>query len=175
MKTTKKVRPNEDRRRIEDLNKSHPECEDDPVFWLQRGIDSAILGHSEDDLETCNRLYLALDILKSAQPATIPAEHTATPWVMQFDGPTEHARPHLIISADRKQWGQPIASTFRGRAEHRANAEFIVRACNSHEELCAALAELVKAEDVKMGRRAVKLRIEIARNALARAERGGSR
>jgi hypothetical protein len=43
------------------------------------------------------------------------------------------------------------------------------------EELCAALAEVVKAEDVKMGRRAVKLRIEIARNALARAERGGSR
>lgn len=63
--------------------------------------------------------------------------HTPTPWKLE--------NGHSII-ADHPFKGAPVATTYKladnGRAQQQipqeANASFIVRACNAHDELLAA-------------------------------------
>lgn len=54
------------------------------------------------------------------------AQHTPTPW---------KTGDLYIWGAD----GEPLDLAARPRPERKANAEFIIRACNSHDELVAAL------------------------------------
>jgi hypothetical protein len=67
--------------------------------------------------------------------------HTPTPW--KVIGGT------IILSGDeRKRWiGEvpPSASDFGDFEEDRANARFIVIACNTHDELLVALKNLTQA------------------------------
>lgn len=63
--------------------------------------------------------------------------HTATPWT--FDG-GDHA-PVLHLYA---QDGKHLFHGERSLAEQEANAAFIVRACNAHDELVAIVGELIR-------------------------------
>jgi len=73
------------------------------------------------------------------------AQHTPTPWkaVRENAHPTGGAL--LGVFVDRAD-GSCIAETFsncgQSDAECRANAAFIVRACNAHDALVAALSDL---------------------------------
>lgn len=76
------------------------------------------------------------------------AKHTATPWVVA----TNAGGPETLIRAGNERTGRRIADTFASqpsaktregyiasRKENEANAEFIVRACNAHDDLVKAL------------------------------------
>jgi hypothetical protein len=86
--------------------------------------------------------------------------HTPTPWAVAWDGsivPGSHVNRALGFSIDdnmgRNHYAQEIVPVLDddrfGRGTARANAAFIVKACNSHGELVAALedcAELIELE-----------------------------
>ena len=61
-------------------------------------------------------------------------KYTKTPWRYEVATKTIRAVPSNYWLATMDSWD--------GAVNHQANAEFIVRACNSHEELVEA-AELV--------------------------------
>jgi hypothetical protein len=60
------------------------------------------------------------------------AEHTPTPWTASED--SVFAKRHCLAICDTDIYPP---------AENRANAAFIARACNSHEELVAAAAAIL--------------------------------
>jgi len=66
-------------------------------------------------------------------------EHTATPWEVQVSGQQIHIGPHRIAHIN------PEGESLRGapRGADIANAEFIVRAVNAHEELKGVLEKLI--------------------------------
>lgn len=90
------------------------------------------------------------------------SKHTPIPWSV------DHNCTSFIIDAD----GVTVA-----QVEDDADAEFIVRACNSHDDLLEALKELVKLDDegeqafVDMGiqREPEHPSIRKARSAIAKA------
>ena len=58
--------------------------------------------------------------------------HTATPWAIRD--------MHIVLESDKYRVVATVANpTKELRTESIANAEFIVRACNSHDALVAAL------------------------------------
>ena len=70
------------------------------------------------------------------------SKHTAGPWFAD----------HLIVSAEVYGHPDPIAmmAVNGGRGDEAlANAQFIVRACNAHEDLLAALKALVDWQGVE--------------------------
>lgn len=80
--------------------------------------------------------------------------HTATPWKAIYDRDDfllhgfnydDHNEP-LIITDEEEPWTiASIAGGLEGNLiEQKANASFIVRACNSHEELLEVLKEVEK-------------------------------
>ncbi len=79
---------------------------------------------------------------------TQETKHTPTPWFSSADGcigTTEdgfNPIPHYSGMVEMAYYKEPLAL---------ANAEFIVRACNSHDEMIAAVEECIRAE---MNRRA---------------------
>lgn len=93
--------------------------------------------------------------------------HTATPFCY-FVG-NGNGRGLIRIEADNlsADAGQHIASMPRGDASE-ATAAFIVRACNSHDDLLAAMKEIVHAATYDESDLAVA--ILRARAAIARAE-----
>jgi hypothetical protein len=72
-------------------------------------------------------------------------KHTPGPWKAgRFN--TNPAAPIQIYGPDR----DPIVTTAHCYGDHDANAAFIVRACNSHDALVAALEHIVESiEDAK--------------------------
>jgi hypothetical protein len=78
---------------------------------------------------------------------TQTAKHTPGPWRVctAFVDPeivSDHATPHKIESIVQ----------FKGQRNALANAVFIVRACNSHERLLAALTGAVKTLEALYGK-----------------------
>lgn len=74
------------------------------------------------------------------QPDSARAEHTSLPWqhVQEYE---DLPRSRIIISAD---W-QMVADCECGSAEkNKANAAYIVRACNAYPDLVRALEPFVK-------------------------------
>lgn len=67
-------------------------------------------------------------------------QHTLTPWRAE----------HAVRTArtGMKEWqvisGTQVVASMVGTSAAEANAEFIVRACNAHDELVAALATLLR-------------------------------
>ena len=71
------------------------------------------------------------------------ANHTPTPWHY-----TDHVGPYLTVYADGAK-GRPIVKLTEpfycdGGGVARANAEFLCRAANSHEQLVAACRRLME-------------------------------
>jgi hypothetical protein len=65
---------------------------------------------------------------------------TPGPWVIQFGDDEDAAVPYFIVGADDTN----IVETDSGfYGPKLANAEFIVRACNAHDELLEALELMV--------------------------------
>jgi len=84
-------------------------------------------------------------------------KHTPGPWIVRTSGEVGTA-DEMLASV------YPIEAT--RTEERRANAAFIVRACNSHDDLLAAL-EKIAAGDGYYGAQAREYK-EIARSALAK-------
>jgi hypothetical protein len=77
---------------------------------------------------------------KPAAPAQqekkMEAKHTPGPWKYEADD-------NVIIGGDGLIMTWQTRSIDVGVAERDANAEFIVRACNSHDDLMAALEDMM--------------------------------
>lgn len=72
--------------------------------------------------------------------------HTPTPWRM---GPALHEGYHAAVMALSHTLIANFGDGSVGKAEHEANAAFIVRACNSHE---AMLKQLKATQAMLVGR-----------------------
>lgn len=72
--------------------------------------------------------------------------HTPTPWRRV---PALHEGYHAAVMAERHTLIANFGDGSLGRAEHEANAAFIVRACNSHE---AMLKQLKATQEMLAGR-----------------------
>jgi hypothetical protein len=111
----------------------------------------------------------AAEVVTAEQGSSISAtaRHTEGPWEIFARG--TNANPTCAIA---KVQGPIVAQTVGGNDE--ANAEFIVRAVNSHDELLAALKEVerhhvsINAEAGRDESRSMTLRI--VRNAIQKAE-----
>ena|SRR3990167_7559750 len=103
----------------------------------------------------------------ATQHTKTPPAHTPTPWRIA----TKLPLGGLGITDTDTDGMLAVAAAYGDTPEEeQANAAYIVRACNSFEALVDALSDLVRAHDVKMGPGAVKLRIELARDALKAAQ-----
>lgn len=72
----------------------------------------------------------------------MPAKHTPTPWHVQPIGGQRYIEaqgPKFICDMQADQCENPAEVE-----EMQANAEFIVRACNCHEELVQVLESVVR-------------------------------
>lgn len=71
--------------------------------------------------------------------------HTPTPWQAYSDA--DHNQAQVVLQGDGIR--SVIATCYRGNlceehgGSHEGNAQFIVRACNAHEELVALLDDAV--------------------------------
>lgn len=77
--------------------------------------------------------------------------HIPTPWIFTPSGETMqgYSQPFAIAETDKYNLVAGIFGDVKGGVETaEANAAFIVRACNSHEELLEALKQLVEAGPV---------------------------
>lgn len=77
------------------------------------------------------------------------AEHTPTPWIYI---PNERFRPGTVLIWTSRGPGYGAVAELSGPnpypdtvALHEANAEFIVRACNAHDDLLSAAKDLLEA------------------------------
>ena len=73
------------------------------------------------------------------------ASHTPTPWVVEKNSVNaENGSVVSIAECGFSAPGQSWSGTDYSTSEHQAaNAEFIVRACNSHDDLMAALEDMM--------------------------------
>lgn len=74
-----------------------------------------------------------------APSSTVP--HSPLPWAVtgNFAHESEHGEPWNAIRVGGGYAFDMMSPPAMGDATHYANAEFIVRACNSHDDLLAAL------------------------------------
>jgi hypothetical protein len=115
--------------------------------------------------------------------------HTPTPWQVTEDPMAEGQPLTLVIPASAKNplhekwialcWERDEVQDedLPGRVEAEANAAFIVRAVNAHDELVEALCEIEKRLAVAVQRNPRKIyseAFEIAQAALAKAKGGAS-
>lgn len=89
--------------------------------------------------------------------------HTPTPWLLE-DGTLRAAGEETRLVADVAIYG-------RLSDEGKANAAFIVRACNSHNDLVAALRAIQEIENKEYGPdwEEIEQARQIATDALAKA------
>jgi hypothetical protein len=105
------------------------------------------------------------------------AKHTPTPWSLAIRDHHNYTEAGAtIFGAGNEAAGVPVIADLPPRTvdgTHEANAKFIVRACNSHEQLVAALDSLLFTVDVACGTAipstAFKAARDVARAALAAA------
>jgi len=87
----------------------------------------------------------------------------------------EHTQKWIARHENDKHWIEdadhiPIANIFDSGEEGKAKAEFIVRACNSYEDLIRALKIIADSGGVLTGADA-SVFIQIAQRAISKAER----
>ncbi len=76
------------------------------------------------------------------------AQHTPTPWKSATSGANmreNYSQPFAVFQGEANLVAGVFGDVRGGQGAARANAEFIVRAVNSHAELLMALVELVDA------------------------------
>jgi hypothetical protein len=97
----------------------------------------------------------------------LPIEHSPLPWRVVNVAVGQWS----VFCADENPWSRAVVNLHSGRPvqEREANAEFIARACNSHDELTAALSAVLAAYEHRVGDGLTPLILN-ARAALARAE-----
>ena len=109
--------------------------------------------------------------MKTNTETKTETKHTPGPWNKDYTiggqcivmGTSPYtAKPHSRKVATVSDHSKSVG----GMDETDANARLIAAA----PSLLEALQDIVRAHDVKMGKSAVKLRIEIARDAIAKAE-----
>jgi hypothetical protein len=70
--------------------------------------------------------------------ATLSKQHTPTPWMLD---------PHFVLRDADGEWVTRLNTSRRHDNKHdpeaEANAEFIVRCVNAHDELVAALRDII--------------------------------
>lgn len=93
------------------------------------------------------------------------SKHTPTPWAFEPDHSKRDGSQFIFSDADRDTWVATAENRETNGAEASANAAFIVRACNSHDALVAALREIAAMNGTYCG-----VAVETARAALAAAE-----
>lgn len=73
------------------------------------------------------------------------AKHTKTPWDLACDSysKVQHSRKACVYANTKGNNGDRIV-TIAGRIENWDDAAFIVRACNAHEALVAALQGIIE-------------------------------
>ena len=71
-------------------------------------------------------------------------EHTPTPWKAQY----YNGLQELLVIAENEQVARILYTETRGLMEtverRKDNAEFIVRACNTHDELVGVLNQFIR-------------------------------
>ena len=67
--------------------------------------------------------------------------HTPTPWHVSAHWDSYYS-PYYLLHGDVPADNEQTATSIRD--QHEANAAFIVRCCNSHDELVKALEELLE-------------------------------
>lgn len=104
----------------------------------------------------------------TTQSALEAAQHTPGPWILEPR--SQNCRYWQIGNSDEV----PIFSILCNRTEAMANAEFICRACNAHEELLTALRGLLAyADAIRVRGYGDNLECKAARAAIANAEAEG--
>ena len=83
-----------------------------------------------------------------------PATHTLTPWRIAYYSPTKEMgdQSAFIIMPEFGTMNDGKAICSGHGPDYKANAAFIVRACNSHAQLVAALEYIVKFSGPLAGR-----------------------
>ena len=102
----------------------------------------------------------------ATQNAISEIDHTPLPWNWHEQG---EANEYCLLTND-KRW--VLAFRQNGEIwtkEQKANAEFIVRACNSHDAMLDALDEITDALLYGMGKEAIQLRVELCLQAISKA------
>jgi hypothetical protein len=87
-----------------------------------------------------------------AEPLVPNAEHTPLPWSISYGFDRGGSRADYVAGPNPKSIGIKLASpwiegAWDDDAEAKANAAFIVRACNSHYALVEALVEALRHAD----------------------------
>ncbi len=93
-------------------------------------------GGEADTAQTCNRCGVALDNPVIAKSDLSGAQHTPTPYRVEYDYRIEHGP----IVAGEGFWVAKVNPNPYG-GNGKANAAFFVRACNAHDELLARLQD----------------------------------
>ena len=87
---------------------------------------------------------------------TQQAQHTPGPWLREglliyalhpLEGEYRHGKPVLVNRFSARI--DPCLNQGGALEEAEANVEFIIRACNSHDDLLAALVEMRRRHDTK--------------------------
>ena len=76
-------------------------------------------------------------------------QHTVTPWKVTTD--YSNANDCLDIWTDESHGSVMIAEVRGHNREARANAQYIVKACNAHEELVEILRNMVNDTECRCG------------------------
>ncbi len=105
-------------------------------------------------------------------------EHTPLPWILTWtDFERGGSRFNIDFSHDSANGDKATGNIFLGdgqRGSHgRANAEFIIRACNAHEEMLEALKDMTELVDCLYEvspPHLIRARFAKARAAIAKAE-----
>jgi hypothetical protein len=75
-------------------------------------------------------------------------QHTETPWLVAGTTGTPNGVRFYINGAYGQAVADTMASPMVGMEQAEANARFITRACNNHEQLVAALSVLVLTREI---------------------------
>lgn len=118
----------------------------------------------------CDSIYICEGKCKFHAP-----QHTPTPWKLEgnleISGPPEaDIYDYRFIALADSQFDQKADKTPEQEQTDRANAAFIVRAVNAHEELLEALKQLANISNRHSKNSVVASIVEQAWKAIAKAE-----
>lgn len=86
------------------------------------------------ETDQTDHIFKALDAVENM------SKHAPTPYELHYSQvPTNNNSYHVYLSAN----GKKIAAIWGGNEQKSFTAEFIVQACNAHDDLLAALAAVI--------------------------------
>lgn len=109
---------------------------------------------------------------EKTEAAPVSGQHTPTPWVYGDAKGTLCA--YRVVEPNERQRTIAFVAHTGSNAQDKSNAEFIVRACNCHDELVQALQDLLAADQMPPCEKQADLAIvamKQARAALNKASR----